>query len=159
MLRAEGDSKARTALRPARAGRQVRRAGWRATAIAGLAVPGAALAQATAPGGPSFLPMLLALGLVLALIPVLLWLLRRFGAAPATATGAAALKVVTQLPLGPRERLVVVEAGGRWLLLGVTAGAISRVGTLPRPPGAADAAADTATRTFRQLMRQVAAGR
>ena len=105
--------------------------------------------------------MLLALGLVLAMIPVLLWLLRRLGAAPTTASGAAALRVVAQLPLGPRERLVVVDAGGRWLLLGVTAGAINRVATLPRPPGATDEAAnaESAARTFRQLIRQVAASR
>jgi flagellar protein FliO/FliZ len=131
----------------------------RAVPWSALAAPGTALAQS--PAGPSYLPMLLALGLVLALIPALVWLLRRFGAAPSAAVGAAALKVVAQLPLGPRERLVVVEAGGRWLLLGVTAGAISRVGTLPRPADAADPAADaeSAVLTFRQLMRQVAAGR
>jgi flagellar protein FliO/FliZ len=42
------------------------------------------------------------------------------------------MRVVAQLALGPRERLVVVEAGERWLLLGVTAASINRVGTLPK---------------------------
>jgi flagellar protein FliO/FliZ len=53
------------------------------------------------------------------------------------------MKVVGQLPLGPRERLVIVEAGERWLLLGVTAASINRVGTLPKGalPDAAPAGA------------------
>ncbi len=157
----QGGSKVRMPRRPTPVARHARRVAWGATALAALAAPGAALAQAPAPAGPSVLPMLLALGLVLALIPALLWLLRRFGNGSPTAPAAAALKVVTQLPLGPRERLVVVDAGGRWILLGVTAGAISRVATLPRPSGGADAAADaeSAVLTFRQLMRQVAASR
>lgn len=80
--------------------------------------------------GPSLAPMLFALVLVLALIPAAMWLLKRLGAvAPAQAAG---LRVVAQLPLGPRERIVVVEAGERWLLLGVTGGSINRVGSLPK---------------------------
>jgi len=102
-------------------------------------VPLTAHAQSAAPAaaGPSLLPMLLVLALVLALIPLSMWLLKRLGAgSPAAAAG---LKVVGQLALGPRERLVIVEAGERWLLLGVTAASINRVGTLPKgalPEGA-----------------------
>jgi flagellar protein FliO/FliZ len=111
--------------------------------------PLAAQAQqvAPAPAGPSLLPMLLVLALVLALIPVSMWLLKRLGAgSPASAAG---MKVVGQLPLGPRERLVIVEAGERWLLLGVTAASINRVGTLPK--GALPEGAPTGT-GFAQLL-------
>jgi flagellar protein FliO/FliZ len=91
----------------------------------------AAPAQSSvAPAGPSLLPLVLALVFVLALIPVAIWLLKRMGAG--TQTGAAGMRVVAQLPLGTRERVVVVEAGERWLLLGVTASSINRIGTLPK---------------------------
>jgi flagellar protein FliO/FliZ len=93
-------------------------------------LPLTAHAQPAAPQGPSLMPMLLALALVLALIPLATWVLKRLGTAlPAQAAG---MRVVAQLSLGPRERIVVVEAGSRWLLLGVTASSITRVGSLPR---------------------------
>ncbi|HEU0199611.1 MAG TPA: flagellar biosynthetic protein FliO [Burkholderiaceae bacterium] len=76
------------------------------------------------------MPLVLTLVFVVALIPVAVWFLKRLGAgAP---VGGAGLRVVAQLPLGARERLVVVEAGQRWLVLGVTASSINRVGTLPK---------------------------
>jgi flagellar protein FliO/FliZ len=90
----------------------------------------AAQAQAPAPEGPSLLPLILTLIFVLALIPVAVWMLKRIGAGNIGAT--AGLRVVAQLGLGQRERLVVVEAGDRWLILGVTASTINRVGTLPK---------------------------
>jgi flagellar protein FliO/FliZ len=93
-------------------------------------VPGLALAQSAASEGPSLVPMIVALVFVLALVPVAMWLLKRLGAVQPAAS--AGLRVVAQLPLGPRERIVVVEAGERWLLLGVTAASINRVGTLPK---------------------------
>jgi len=124
---------------------------------AGLA-SGETFAQAAAPAGPSVLPMILALVLVLALVPLAIWLLKKFGGSQPAAMQAAGLKVVTQLALGPRERVVVVEAGDRWLLLGVTAAAINRIGTLPRPDSAHEAAAtsaSTSSTSFRQLLQQI----
>lgn len=116
----------------------------RAAATLAACAAGAAHAQAAAQG-PSLLPLVLTLAFVLALIPVAVWMLKRLGGAhPAAAAG---LRVVAQLPLGQRERLVVVEAGERWLILGVTASAISRVGTLPKGelPPAVPAAASFAS--------------
>ena len=105
-------------------------------------------AAAAAPAGPSLLPMLLVLALVLALIPLSMWLLKRLGGGgPAAAAG---MKIVAQLPLGPRERLVVVEAGERWLLLGVTAASINRVGSLPR--GALPTGEGAGANAFAQML-------
>ncbi len=91
--------------------------------------------------GPSMAPMALSLVLVLGLIGAVVWVLRRTGVAPRG--GTSPLRLVTQLPLGPRERVVVVEMGDRWWLLGVGAGGITRLGSMPRgpqPPAEASAA-------------------
>jgi flagellar protein FliO/FliZ len=106
------------------------------------AAPGAsaapALPSATAPAtvprpieGPSFAPMGVSLLVVLALMAAVLWALRRAGLAPRPGTPGL-LRVVGQLSLGPRERVVIVEAGERWLLLGVGAGGISRLASLSK---------------------------
>jgi len=115
----------------------------RAAALLACVQHGAALAQAAAPAhapveGPSFVPMAMALLVVLGLLGAAVWVLRRAGIAPRGADGR--LRVVSQLALGPRERVVIVEAGERWLVLGVGGGTITRLGTLPRgetPPVAA----------------------
>lgn len=113
---------------PTAGGRHTRASRRAFALLAFFAAP--AYAQAPA-AGPSLLPLLLAFVFVLALIPVAVWFLKRLGGAQLP--GAAGLRVVAQLPLGTRERLVVVEAGERLLVLGVTANAINRVGTLPKP--------------------------
>jgi flagellar protein FliO/FliZ len=115
---------------------------------------GTAHAQGQAPEGPSLLPLVLTFVLVLALIPVAVWMLKRLGAGNVSAT--AGMQVVAQLPLGQRERLVVVEAGDRWLILGVTPSSINRVGTLPKgelPTGAA------AGGSFASLLKHARRGR
>ncbi len=121
---------------PRMAGRRAAaRAGTRARRLAPAALlllQATALAQAAPKPveGPSFTPMVLALVFVLGLMGAAVWILRRAGIAPRTGTGH--LKIVSQLALGPRERVVIVEAGDRWLLLGVGAGGISRLGTMAR---------------------------
>lgn len=113
----------------------------RLIAVPSIAVPGSALAQAATntatPAGYSLGSLVFALLLVLALIPAALWLLKRLS--PTQNAQVAGLKVVAQLPLGPRERVVVLEAGDRWLLLGVTSAHITRIGTLPKGELPADA--------------------
>jgi len=106
----------------------------------------------------SLTPLLLTLLLVLALIPAAAWLLRRAGLAQPSS--AAGLRVVAQLALGPRERLVIVEVADRRWLLGVGAAGITRLGTLPAgsdaPPEAANAAAG---RSFADIIRRMAGPR
>jgi len=113
-----------------------------------------------ASGGPSLTPLVFGLLLVLALIPAAAWLLRRAGLArPGSAGG---LRVVAQLPLGPRDRLVVVEVADRRWLLGVSAAGITRLGTLP--PGS-DAGADPAAApasfggSFADIIRRLGSSR
>lgn len=93
-----------------------------------------AVAEAPAPSTSSaLLQGLLGLGMVLAALAAFFWFLRRFSPGQSAAQGA--VKVVGGVMLGPRERLVVVEVGDTWLLLGVGGGQVSTLHSLPRPEG------------------------
>ncbi|RBC05779.1 flagellar biosynthetic protein FliO, partial [Xanthomonas oryzae] len=86
---------------------------------------------AQAPSSPSLFGAIFALLLVLALIVGLSWLLKRMPGSGFRSTEG--LRVVTSLAVGAKERVVVVEVNGQQLLLGVTAGGISTLHTLPEP--------------------------
>lgn len=72
---------------------------------------------------------LLALLVVLALIGAMLWALRRLG--QSRITGSGVLRVVAGLPLGMRERVVLMQAGDTRLLLGITPGRIETLHVFP----------------------------
>ena len=83
--------------------------------------------------------------LVIAAIPLLLWLVRRspYGVA-ATGGGNAPVRPVATMPIGPQQRILTVEVGQgderRWLVLGVTAHSITPLHTMApqaEPPAAA----------------------
>lgn len=106
-------------------------AGAVALLLPALRVQAQVAAKAPVPiDGPSFMPMVLSLLVILALLGAAVWVLRRAGIAPRG--GGSQLRVVAQLPLGPRDRVVIVEAGERWWLLGVGSGGVTRLGTLPK---------------------------
>lgn len=84
-----------------------------------------------ADAAPSLFGAVLALLAVLALVIGLGWLLKRLpGSGFRPAEG---MKVVASLSVGAKERVVVVEVNGQQLLLGVTAGGINTLHTLPEP--------------------------
>jgi flagellar protein FliO/FliZ len=85
----------------------------------------------------SLLQVLLALLVVLGAIGLFAWLMRRF--VPGQAGAGGLLRVVGGVMVGPKERLVVVEVGDTWLLLGVAASAVTLVHSMPKPPRAAEA--------------------
>lgn len=72
------------------------------------------------------------LALVVGLILLCAYLLKRLG--PAQAMGARRLRVVASQAVGPRERVVVLELAGEWLVVGVGGGQVSRLHVLPEPP-------------------------
>ncbi|OYY93277.1 MAG: flagellar biosynthetic protein FliO [Hydrogenophilales bacterium 28-61-23] len=76
---------------------------------------------------------LLGLLMVLAALAAFFWFLRRFSPGQSAAQGV--VKVIGGVMLGPRERLVVVEVGDTWLLLGIGGGQVNTLHTLPRPEG------------------------
>jgi flagellar protein FliO/FliZ len=109
-------------------------AGTTLALLAATLAPMLARAQAAAGShpveGPSILPMVMALILVLAMIAATMWVLRRTGIAPRNPNNP--IKLVGQLPVGPRERVVLVEIGDRWWLLGVASGGVTRLGSVPK---------------------------
>lgn len=107
----------------------------------------------------SVLAIVLSLGLVLLLAWGCLWLLRRFqdgqlGSARRADPGRT-LRFTRTLPLGPRERLVLVEVDGEELLLGVTAHSIVELKSWPKRDAGAlpDTAEPDAPATARQRFR------
>lgn len=74
--------------------------------------------------------MILSLLMVLVVIIISAVILKRFQGVRHSING---LKIVTSLHLGAKEKLVVVQAGEKQLLLGVTAQQISLIETLDEP--------------------------
>ncbi len=83
--------------------------------------------------GSALLQGLFGLLIVLAVLMAFFWFLRRFSPGQTGAQGV--VKVVGGVMLGTREKLVVVEVGDTWLLLGVGGGQVNTLHTLPRPEG------------------------
>ena len=105
-------------------------------------------AHAAAPAAPveilspgTMLQFALGLGAVLALIVAAGWVMKK------SAFGKSApgmIKVVAGAAVGQRERVVIVEVNDTWLVLGVAAGRVSPLHTMPRgqiTPAAQTAAA------------------
>lgn len=106
-------------------------------------------------GSAQLLTVLMSLVLVVLLIFSLAWLVRRAGIGGGLLTRSAAMKVIATLPLGTRERLVIVDVGGKQLLLGVTAHTIQTLhtfdGSIPLPD-------KSANETFAEKLMAVMAG-
>ncbi len=104
-------------------------------ALAALAMPSLASARtafdaAAAPApGTSLVRLLLALGVVVALVYAVAWLLRRSGRHRVGSRGRL-MEVVDVLPLGPRSRLVAVRIGGRTVVVGAGDHAVTPVAEL-----------------------------
>lgn len=104
--------------------------GWPVLAVAAASSP--ASAEVSIAG--SMLQVVLALGLVLALIVAAAWIARRFSLLPRSAGGQ--MRVVSGLMVGQRERVVLVEVRDQWLVLGVTSQSVNLLSTMPKPADA-----------------------
>jgi flagellar protein FliO/FliZ len=103
--------------------------------------------------------IILSLFLVLAAIVLAAWLLKRMNVAQQGA--GQQLKVLGGVSIGQRERIVLVEVGSTWLLVGVGPGQIRTLHTLPRmedaeaadsPPGEAPPSGNTFARLLAPLL-------
>lgn len=101
--------------------------------FAALAAPSAWAHAQAAPAqdlGGGVFQLLFGLAAVLALLFASLWLLKRLSAPRGEAAGL--LRIVAGTAVGARERVVVVDVGGTWLVLGVAPGRVSALAELPR---------------------------
>ena len=78
----------------------------------------------------SLLQVFIGLVAVLLLIAATAWIAKRFGIHRG---GASSLvQVISSASVGTRERIVVVEVGESWLVVGVAPGSVNALMTLPR---------------------------
>ena len=82
-----------------------------------------AASMSSAGMGAQMSKLLLGLLLVIGLIFLLAWLLRRVQ--QLNPRGNQAIKLISSHALGPRERLVLVQVGSEQVLLGLSAGRIA----------------------------------
>ena len=106
--------------------------------------------------GGGFFQLLFGLGVVIILLFASLWLLKRLSAPRGEAAGM--LRVVSGIAVGTRERVVVVEIAGNWLVLGVAPGRVTALAEMPRgsvPPAPAAAGSSAGSHDFAGRLRQM----
>ncbi|SFL65589.1 flagellar biosynthetic protein FliO [Rugamonas rubra] len=105
-----------------------------AMVLPATALPAAAQALPSASSSPSsagsLLQTTLALAFVLALLVGLAWLLKRYG--PKSMGSSSAVRLVGSLSVGTRERILVVEVGEQWIVVGASPGRMNALATMPR---------------------------
>lgn len=128
--------------------------------LLGLALPfvaaAAPAAQVAAPMsdsgmGGQLVQLLLGLLLVIGLIFLLAWLMRRVQ--QIVPRGGQVIKVLATQALGPRDRLVLVQVGTEQVLLGLTPGAITPLHVLKEPVHLPDA--EPASGEFAQRLMEL----
>jgi flagellar protein FliO/FliZ len=105
----------------------------------------------------SMLRMSFGLGVVLVVIAGLVWLLKKTSLAQAGTNSA--LRVVSAVAVGPKERVVLVDVGETRLVLGVAPGHVVRLLEMPRPDDAGVATSETSTPSFVAKLKEVIAAR
>jgi len=102
----------------------------------------------------SFLQMGMGLLVIVGLILLLAWVYRRLQ--PGVAGQINAMNVLAAIPLGHRERLVMVKVLDRVLILGVTPQQINKLHELPLAEVEASTPVETGQGRFAEVLRQFA---
>lgn len=132
-----------------------------APAAASPAAPAGPLAMtiptpqpSAASAGGGLLQTTFALLFVLALLVGLAWFLKRFG--PKNLGGGNSnVKLVGALNVGARERILVVEVGEQWIVVGASPGRMNALATMPRQESSEPAAPATLpTANFAEWFKQ-----
>jgi flagellar protein FliO/FliZ len=106
-------------------------------------------------GMGSLLQALLGLAVVVGLILACGWAARRFGLQQVG--GGRWLKVISSVAVGQRERVVVVEVDGTWLVLGVASGQVRPLHHMPAGQMSTPPAQVNATAKLSELLKNARA--
>jgi len=90
---------------------------------------------------------------VVAVILLVAWIMKRV--VQPRIVGGAPLRVLGAVSVGARERVVVVEAGDTWLVLGVAPGRVSALSTMPRGTVSPVPAPSTAPPVFADWLQKL----
>lgn len=97
-----------------------------------------------------------ALLVIIAVIFLFTWLVRRLG--PGRGASGQHLKIVAAKAVGTKERVVIVEVDGTWLVLGVAGGSVSKLHELPAgkapPPSPISTTSGTFAQRFAAALKQ-----
>ncbi|MGH8636209.1 MAG: flagellar biosynthetic protein FliO [Burkholderiales bacterium] len=104
---------------------------WLAGCAGALAaLPAAAQDPASPMSAGSLLQVFAGLLLVLALVMAAAWVLRRIGRVPGLSNQA--IRTIGAASVGTRERVVLLEVSGTWILVGVAPGQVRSLATMPK---------------------------
>jgi flagellar protein FliO/FliZ len=102
----------------------------------------------------TYLQATLALALIVALLLGLAWLARKVSGSKGFGQGG--MKVVGGVALGPRERIVLLEVGEEWLVIGVVPGQIRTLHRMVKGDATpADTLPVAGEKPFRQWLQSV----
>ncbi len=106
-------------------------------ATAATATPATAAGPLAGQSAGNLMQTIFALLFVLGLLAVLAWAMKRYG--PKVQGGNANIHLVGALNLGGRERIIVVEVGDQWIVVGASPGRVNALATMPKQEAAATA--------------------
>lgn len=122
-----------------------------------LFIPFAAYAAESSPIGVStgtYLQAALALALIVGLLAGTAWLARKVSGGKGFGQGG--LKIVGGVALGPRERIVLLEVGNEWLVVGIVPGQIRTLHRLEKGTIPDDGLLASADKPFTQWLHGIA---
>lgn len=125
-------------------------------ACIGLTMPSWALADTSAVPGISagtIVQTLLALLVIVGLLAGTAWFARKV--AGGRGFGQGGMKTLGGITLGPRERIVLVEVGDTWLVIGIVPGQIRTLHTMAKGTFIDNANGGSADQPFAQWLKQI----
>ena len=101
--------------------------------------------------------MLLGLVIVLGIIFAMAWIIRRMGHVSVRMHGA--LKVLSGISVGQRERIMLIQVGEQQLLIGIAPGQIRTLHVLQQPIGINDTATSISPQSFAEKLQAMMKGK